>query len=144
MYPLKPEEKLIPYSGAPEIYTLIGVIFFLACSFVTHFFNVSEIFGRFLARFLTIFYQIAALVGLGQMFFLNFVYRTNLETRAVMGFMFLVTAIINMVVFIGFTLKESRYLSYYFRFTFDRGPVFLLRVMDAFSEVKASIIRLFP
>ena len=144
MYPLKPEEKLLPFSGVPEIYTLIGVIFFLACSFVTHFFNVSEIFGRFLSRFLTILYQIAALGGLGQMFFLNFVYSSTLETRAVLGVMFLVTAIINMVVFIGCILKESRYLSYYFRFTFDQGPLFLLRIMDVFSEVKAALARLFP
>ena len=133
----------MPFSGVPEIYTLIGVIFFLACSFVTHFFNVSEIFGRFLARILTILYQIAGLAGLGQMFFLNFVYTTNLETRAIAGFMFLVIAIINMVVFIGVIHKQSRYLSYYFRFTFDQGPLFLLRIMDAFSEVKASLSRLF-
>ena len=133
---------MIPYVKVPEIYTFIGIIIFLASSFMTHFFNVSELFGRFLSRFLTLLYQIVALVGLGQMFFLNFVYPTSVEIRAVLGFTFLATAVVNMVVFIVLTAKRSEYLSYYFRFTFLSGPLFLLRLMDVVSEVKAPFNRL--
>jgi len=134
---------LIPYNLVPEIYTLIGIVIFLVSSFVTHFFNVSEILGPYLSGSLTLFYQIIALVGLVQMFFLNFVYPTAIEIRAVLSFMFLVGAVINMTVFVLLTLKQSEYLSYYFRFTFSSGPLFLLRVMDVISAIKDPFIKLF-
>lgn len=134
---------MIPYNIVPEIYTLIGIIIFLVSSFVTHFFNVSEILGPFLSGSLTLLYQIIALVGLGQMFFLNFIYPTNIEIRAVLSFLFLVAAVINMTVFVVLTLKQSEYLSYYFRFTFTSGPLFLLRVIDTISGIKDPFIKLF-
>ena len=138
----KPEEKLIPYNIVPEIYVLVGIIIFLVSSFITHFYNVSELFGPFLSGFLTLLYQIIALIGLGQMFFLNFVYPTGIEVRVVLSFIYLVSAVVNMAIFIVLTVKRSEYLSYYFRFTFASGPLFLLRVMDAISEVKDPFVRL--
>ena len=134
---------MIPYPQIPEIYTLIGIIIFLGSSFITYFYNVSEIFGNFLSGFLTLLYQIFALIGLVLMFFLNFVFSTNTETRAIISFIYLVAATINLTVFITLTVRQSEYLSYYFRYTFLSGPLLLLRIIDAVSAVRDPFTRLF-
>ena len=115
---------------------LTGIISFLALSFVLHFFHVSELLGNFLSRFLTIVYQIVAVVGLGQMYIFNFVYSIDIEIRTVLSYTFLVAAVVNVVIFAAFAAMQSKYLACYFRFTFVHQPLFLLRLMDAMSEVK--------
>lgn len=134
------KKKLIPFSIVPEIYTLIGIILFLSLSFVAYFFRVSELSTHFLLRFLTILYQILAMTGMGQMYLLHFVYASSIEVRGILGVLFFITALLNMAVFIVFMVKQSRYLSYYFRFT--QLPSFFLRMVDAVSEVKDSFMML--
>jgi len=115
---------LVPTSGAPEIYVLVGIIVLLALSFVAYF------SGEYLSGLLPFIFQIVALAGLGEMYIANFVLQIDIKTRTTLSYGYLFAAIMNVAAFGILAVMRSRssYLGYGWSFS-----MLVLRVSDALS-----------
>jgi hypothetical protein len=83
-------------SAPPEIFALVGIIVFIVLSLMTYYSGVHRS-GKLLPGILALVYQLAAFSGLGQIYFTNFLFQMDLETRNLLSIAYFTAAIANMV-----------------------------------------------
>lgn len=116
---------MVPTSGPPEIYVFVGIIIFLALSLIAY------VLSEHISGLLPPIYQIIALVGLGVMYLTNFVFQTDMKTRASLSITYLFIAILNVLAFNILAVNRSRSVSLRLGWSFS---MFILQLSDAISS----------